>query len=230
MINMHNCTCICLESSTRIHTEWTDSCNANRLVNQHSKHFVVAFGPWKANMNCNLTNCVFVLRNESLLLLITSLPDSWAECRKPWRTLECRFLELPQTSKTTETPLGGVKGEKTCLRDGHTIATTSRRPLTTTIFGVVAGGCRRSANVCRWSVTGCQRITSTTSRRPPTTTLFPGGFRWSANGCWWSPSSFGRPEVFDAASTTIDNQTRLPYKMNIHLILKNADDGEIEEE
>ena len=116
------------------------------------------------------------------------------------------------------------------LRDGHTIATTSRRPLTTTIFGVVAGGCRRSANVCRWSVTGCQRITSTTSRRPPTTTLFPGGFRWSANGCWWSPSSFGRPEVFDAASTTIDNQTRLPYKMNIHLILKNADDGEIEEE
>ena len=35
------------------------------------------------------------------------------------------------------------------LRDGHTIATTSRRPLTTTIFGVVAGGCRRSANVCR---------------------------------------------------------------------------------
>ena len=26
-----------------------------------------------------------------------------------------------------------------CLRDGHTIATTSRRPLTTTIFGVVAG-------------------------------------------------------------------------------------------
>ena len=107
------------------------------------------------------------------------------------------------------------------LRDGHTIATTSRRPLTTTIFGVVAGGCRRSANVCRWSVTGCQRITSTTSRRPPTTTLFPGGFRWSANGCWWSPSSFGRPEVFDAASTTLDNQTRLPYKMNIHLILKN---------
>ena len=87
------------------------------------------------------------------------------------------------------------------LRDGHTIATTSRRPLTTTIFGVVAGGCRRSANVCRWSVTGCQRITSTTSRRPPTTTLFPDGFRWSANGCWWSPSSFGRPEVFDAAST-----------------------------
>ena len=116
------------------------------------------------------------------------------------------------------------------LRDGHTIATTSRRPLTTTIFGVVAGGCRRSANVCRWSVTGCQKITSTTSRRPPTTTLFPGGFRWSANGCWWSPSSFGRPEVFDAASTTIDNQTRLPYKMNIHLILKNADDGELEEE
>ena len=36
--------------------------------------------------------------------------------------------------------------------------------------------------------------------------------------------------IFDAASTTIDNQTRLPYKMNIHLILKNADDGEIEEE
>ena len=65
-------------------------------------------------------------------------------------------------------------------RDGHTIATTSRRPLTTTIFGVVAGGCRRSANVCRWSVTGCQRITSTTSRRPPTTTLFPGGFRSAA--------------------------------------------------
>ena len=81
--------------------------NANRLVNQHSKHFVVAFGPWKANMNCNLTNCVFVLRNESLLLLITSLPDSWAECRKPWRMLECRFLELPQTSKTTEIPLAG---------------------------------------------------------------------------------------------------------------------------
>ena len=41
---------------------------------------------------------------------------------------------------------------------------------------------------------------------------------------------FGRPEVFDAASTTIDNQTRLPYKINIHLTLKNADDGEIEEE
>ena len=62
------------------------------------------------------------------------------------------------------------------LRDGHTIATTSRRPLTTTIFGVVVGGCRRSANVCRWSVTGCQRITSTTSSRPPTTTLFSGWF------------------------------------------------------
>ena len=44
-------------------------------------------------------------------------------------------------------------------------------------LGVVAGGCQRSANVCRWSVIGCQRITSTTSRRPPTTTFLFGGFR-----------------------------------------------------
>ena len=63
---------------------------------------------------------------------------------------------------------------------------------------------------------------SPTSRQP---TLFPGGFRWSANGCWWPPSSFWSARGFlDAASTTIDNQTRLPYSKWIYIwSLKSAD-------
>ena len=39
------------------------------------------------------------------------------------------------------------------LSHSHTIPTTSRRPLTTTFFGVVAGGCQRSVTVCLYSVT-----------------------------------------------------------------------------
>ena len=106
------------------------------------------------------------------------------------------------------------------LSYSHTIATTSRRPLTTTFFWVVAGGCQRSANVCRWSpdqsAIGCQRITSTTSRRPPTTTFLGGVFRRnSVVGKWLSMiadqsaigrrlvvRTVGRWEVFVAASKT----------------------------
>ena len=54
----------------------------------------------------------------------------------------------------------------TVLRVSHTIATTSRRPLTTTFFGVVAGGCQRSANVCRWSPTSRRLVVRELHRQP----------------------------------------------------------------
>ena len=52
------------------------------------------------------------------------------------------------------------------LSYSHTIATTSRRPLTTTFFWVVAGGCQRSANVCRWSPTSRRLVVRELHRQP----------------------------------------------------------------
>ena len=78
----------------------------------------------------------------------------------------------------------------------HTIATTSRRPLTTTFFWVVAGGCQRSANVCRWSPTSRRLVVRELHRQPLADLrqplfwgVFFGGIRWSANDCRWSPTS-----------------------------------------
>ena len=52
------------------------------------------------------------------------------------------------------------------LSYSHTIATTSRRPLTTTFFWVVAGGCQRSANICRWSPTSRRLVVRELHRQP----------------------------------------------------------------
>ena len=78
----------------------------------------------------------------------------------------------------------------TALRVCHTIATTSRRPLTTTFLGVVAGGCQRSANVCRWSPTSRRLVVRELHRQPLADLrqpLFLGGFRrFSVVGKWLS--------------------------------------------
>ena len=64
------------------------------------------------------------------------------------------------------------------LSPSHTIATTSRRPLTTTFFWVVAGGCQRSANVCRWSLTSRQLVVRELHRQPLADLRQPLFFGW----------------------------------------------------
>ena len=63
-------------------------------------------------------------------------------------------------------------------------------------FWVVAGGCQRSANVCRWSPTSRRLVVRELHRQPLADLRQPlfggvvfGGFRWSANDCRWSPTS-----------------------------------------
>ena len=88
-----------------------------------------------------------------------------------FKTLCGSTRDFVTLNRTSSRRMLSLNGPHTCwhrisLRVSHTIATTSRRPLTTTFFWVVAGGCQRSANVCRWSLTSRQFVVRELHRQP----------------------------------------------------------------